>query len=168
MFLIIFIPKSQPMATPTANRPNPIECAQPTSGPRLSYSSCRYAVSEFLQRFPDRQERYKLTHNWRPFARYTIKCPYVINYDGCVFTLDFKVVVGVVSIRTGVAAFGGQKLARACVGKEGVDGGDVEWSAIDYVVRISLGHSAQPLSGLYGNETSGVASNTMLETIDAF
>ena len=71
------------------------------------------------------------------------------------------------SIRTGVAAFGGQKLARACVGKEGVDGGDVEWNAIGYVVRISLGHSAQPLSGLYGNETSGVASNATLETIDA-
>ena len=142
-----------------------IQCAPPLSrrGPFLDRGDCRQATTDFHQRFPSRDAGgeyiYTLTHSTRSGALYPIKCPYVIAYPNCVFTLDYTRYLGgdLPHFHTDVAEFWGTKLARSCVGKapqEMVDGGDVTWEYPSTSIRIALAHTAKPFEETDGNSTS--------------
>ena len=78
-----------------ASRAGELTCTPPTSQPRLSSRGCRLAIQEFSQRYPSitpPRTSYVLTHltcNPRLF----IKCPLVIEREGCVLTLDYKYLI---------------------------------------------------------------------------
>ena len=56
-----------------------------------------------------------------------------------------------------MAESGGNRVARACVGKapqEMIDGGEVIWSYLGTTVRITLAHTAMPFTETDGNLSS--------------
>ncbi|KAL2040205.1 hypothetical protein N7G274_007108 [Stereocaulon virgatum] len=139
-----------------------IECLPPTSGVTpLSYSGCRLAITEFSIRHPgDEYEQYILTRRMRPGSDH-IQCPYVIEDEGCVFTLDFYNAYGSFAILAmDPISFleAALSLVRRCVRREGVDGGRISWKGYGWKIRFTLAHTAMPFSipdpGPYTNMSS--------------
>ena len=137
------------------------------------------ALTQFYQRFPHRTRggqyiEYTLTHSptLSP-ALYRITCPYVIAYSNCVFTLDYQNYLGgdQPGFLTNVADFGGNKVVRSCVGKapqEMIDGGEVTWTYIGTIVRISLAHTAMPYEETDGNvPTVGNGSAALVSSAES-
>ena len=155
------------VATGSSNANYAVWCAPPlsTRGPFLDRFECRLALTQFYQRFPHRTRggqniEYTLTHSptLSP-ALNRITCPYVIAYSNCVFTLDYQRSFGgdQPHFHTNVAEFGGKRVVRSCVGKapqEMVDGGEVTWTYVGTIVRISLAHTAMPYEEMDGNVTT--------------
>ena len=154
------------IASGSSNANYDINCIPPLSsrGPFLDKGDCRQILAIFYQRFPRRTSTgqyriYTLIHS--PLSRplYPIKCPYVIAYPGCVFTLDYRRYLGGDQpfFYSNVAESGGNRVARACVGKapqERIDGGEVIWSYLGTTIRITLAHTAMPFTETDGNLTS--------------
>ena len=128
-----------------------IECAPPISGRApLSFSACRLAVSEFINRHSGGVfDEYYLTRKKDP-GKYYIRCPYVIENDGCVFTLDYKKPFSSsvqLELRPDRSGEGAMKLARECVRQEHVDGGNITWTGFEWKIKITLAHTEMPYSG---------------------
>ena len=146
VFLIFFT-----IISTAASTSGKIECAPPTSGVNpLSFSACRLAVVEFIKRHPAGVfDEYYLTRK-KTVGRHYIQCPYVIEDEGCVFTLDYRkpfrsfAQLELRPDRTGEAAM---KLARECVRQEGVDGGKTTWSGFGWKIKVALAHTEMPYSG---------------------
>ena len=139
-----------------------IQCLPPTSGVTpLSYSGCRLAITEFSRRHPGSEyEEYILTRRKRSSSHY-VHCPYVIEDEGCVFTLDFYKSHGssaILAMDAVSAVEAAMSLARQCVRQEGVDGGVITWKGYGWEIRYTLAHSARPFSspdpGPYTNLSS--------------
>ena len=100
--------------------------------PCLSYRGCRLAIQEFSQCYPSitpPRTPHVLTHlAYNP--RLFIKCPLMIEREGCVLTLDYKYPIprhflhlNIENVDTYVFT-----LARRCVGVPGdFDGGEIVW-----------------------------------------
>ena len=154
------------IASGSSNANYDVNCTPPLSsrGPFLDKGDCRQTLATFYQDFPRRTSAgqyriYTLTHSTPSRALYPIKCPYVIAYPGCVFTLDYRRFWGGDQpyFYTNVAESGGKRVARACVGKapqEMIDGGEVIWSYLGTTVRITLAHTAMPFTETDGSLTS--------------
>ena len=102
---------------------------------------------------------YSLTHSTWGQPLFPIKCPYVLAYSGCVFTLDYRKEGGgnVDNIHTDLLEYWGTKIARACVGiapEQNVDGGEATWEYPGTVIRLALARTPMPLAYAYGNSTS--------------
>ena len=154
----ILFSTSTPSTAPSSNFIMKMTCAPPISRNPLSFSSCRLAAADFLLAYADRHQGCKLTHRQNfPSAQDYIRCPCIISYHGCVVTLDFSSrFVGPI-VRSWIVTDAAMTLARACVGKAGVDGGKVVQSNASYNVTIFLAHEAQlyPKRSEYANFTSG-------------
>ena len=109
----------------------------PISRTPLSFSSCRLVAADFLLAYADHHQGYKLTHRQNfPSAQDYIRYPCIISYHGCVFTLDFSSLFVEPTVWSWIVTNAAMTLARACVGKAGVDGGKVVQSNANYNVTI--------------------------------
>ena len=158
-----------PIASGSPNPEFPLDCYPPLSsrGPFLDKGDCQQAVTHFDLDFPY-MGIYTLTHGTtRPGPVFPIKCPYVVAYENCVFTLDYRKndFGDVMHINSNVIARWGTRIARACVGKapeQLVDGGEAVWEWPGTLIRISLAHTSMPLESPYGNLPSVGNGNAAL------
>ena len=130
----------------------------------MEKNDCRQAVSVFYRHFPratrgGEQILYSLTHSTRGQPLFPIKCPYVLEYSACVFTLDYRKDGGgdAGDIHTNILEYWGSKIIRICVGKvseQYVDGGEAIWEYPGTVIRLALARTPMPLAYAYGNSTS--------------
>lgn len=154
------------IASGSPSRNTPFEC-YPISTRRGSFldkGDCRQAVTEFYRRFPrvttsGAQILYSLTHSTWHQPLFPIRCPYVLAYSGCVFTLDYRIGGGgnIDNIHTNLLQYWGTKIARTCVGKapeQNIDGGEATWKFPGTLIRLSLAWTPMPLAYAYGNLTS--------------
>ena len=153
------------IASGSPNLDFPLDCYPPLSsrGPSLDKGDCRHAVADFYLHYPNLDQYgifYKLTHRNTMFQpHFTIKCPYVITYPNCVFTLDYHKNDGgnIINVHSSVLVQWADRIARACVGKapqEMVDGGDVTWEYPGASIRVALARTAKPFEEPDGNSTS--------------
>ena len=166
------------IASGSPNANTPFEC-YPLSSSRSSFldkSHCRLAILDFSRRFPRITSSgatilYSLTHSKWHQPLFPIKCPCVIAYSGCVFTLDYVKAGGgdVDNIHTDLLEFWGTKVARACVGKapeQKLDGGEATWLFGGSYIRLALAWTRMPLAhgdgnlSSVGNGSSAVVSST--------
>ena len=115
--------------------------------------------------------RYTFTR-WNLNPGNFIKCPTVIQNQGCVFTLDYKYDAPYYQLKsesfpiTNAAMY----LARECVRNGGVDGGNVTWTGLGYggrgTIWIWLSHRPMPRGGTYAKITNSEDRTGTLHMVD--
>ena len=143
------------------------ECYEPSSGPyrQLEPHACISTALIFHKAYP--KGSFSLTQG-RPPNSHWLHCPLIIDFEGCVLTIDFSlrpIIPKVFKISSPQVTTAVKFLNEECVIKNNVDGGQIEERYHDgSYIKYTLSHPSPATSNLNWSlgEAGGVRSNLII------